>query len=409
MICTSCLISSVGAQDSSELNVRVTLTVEGVIDTYDDDPDEFLDPLYYVWIDANGNPNDGGYGNGQGTYQTGIQLGAEWTQIDSPRLHFWGPGLDGVVGTSDDENWYLSESVPGSSRTWAGNDVEARISGDGRSFIVAFPLSKIGYPNTLEVSFMASTTTSVSTDNLDPTNPLSQGIQGWIGYPTSIDATVTGIYSENDAAETLAADFNIVSGSVEIFESIVIQSMREPKCIEIVLPAAAVVAAIIAFLVSIGPAFNAAVDKIPLPKQVKAFLKIYFAGLFQKVDKVKLQSLQNAPLLTKGEYASLGISVSLLTFVYAIVEANGVPNFLNPAIFAVVVPSTFLSSGMVVIFKVFSDAFWARTFKVYKQLGVWAIGVLTFLVSGLILLFPFSSPGITRYQSEEISRKTKVC
>jgi hypothetical protein len=183
--------------------------------------------------------------------------------------------------------------------------------------------------------------------------------------------------------------------------------MREPGCIEIVLPAAAVITAIIAFLVSIGPAFNAAVEKIPLPKQVKTFLKIYVAGLFQKVDKIRLQALQNAPLLTKGEYASLGISVSLLTFVYAIVEANGVPNFLNPAIFAAVVPSTFLSSGIVVIFKVFSDAFWARTFKVYKQLGVWAIGVVMFLISGLILLFPFSSPGITRYQSEELSRKTK--
>jgi len=72
LINTSCLVSSVGAQDSGELNIRVTLTVEGVIDAYDDDPDEFLDPLYYVWIDANGNPNDGGYGNGQGTYQTGI-------------------------------------------------------------------------------------------------------------------------------------------------------------------------------------------------------------------------------------------------------------------------------------------------------------------------------------------------
>ena len=86
----SIIVVTVNAQNGNELNLRVTLTVGGVIDTYDDDPDELLDPLYYIWIDANGNPNDGGDGNGQGTYQTGIQLGAEWTQIDSPRLHFCG-------------------------------------------------------------------------------------------------------------------------------------------------------------------------------------------------------------------------------------------------------------------------------------------------------------------------------
>jgi hypothetical protein len=129
--------------------------------------------------------------------------------------------------------------------------------------------------------------------------------------------------------------------------------------------------------------------------------------LFQKVDKVRLEALQKIPFLTKSEYASLGISVLLLTIIYAIVEANGFPNFLDPAIIATVIPSTFLSSGIVVITKVVSDAFWTRTYKVYKQFNVWAIGVVMFLISGLVFLFPFSSPGITRYQSDEISKKTK--
>jgi hypothetical protein len=110
LVSASRIVFRASAQDANILEITVTLTVEGVIDTHDDDPNEFADPMYYIWIDANGNPNDGGYGNGQGTYQTGIQLGAEWTQVDSPRLHFWGPGSDGVEGTSDDENFYLSET-----------------------------------------------------------------------------------------------------------------------------------------------------------------------------------------------------------------------------------------------------------------------------------------------------------
>ena len=103
--------SIVLSQTKDGLNITVTLTVQGTIDTYDDDPNELTDPLYYIWIDTNGNPNDGGYGNGQGVYQVGIQLGAEWTQTNSPRLHFWGPGQDGIDGTSDDENYYLSDEL----------------------------------------------------------------------------------------------------------------------------------------------------------------------------------------------------------------------------------------------------------------------------------------------------------
>ena len=73
LMSASRIVFRVSAQDAKILEITVTLTVEGVIDTYDDDPNEFADPLYYIWIDTRGNPNDGGYGNGQGTYQTGIQ------------------------------------------------------------------------------------------------------------------------------------------------------------------------------------------------------------------------------------------------------------------------------------------------------------------------------------------------
>jgi hypothetical protein len=236
LVGTLSILTTGFAQNADGLSLRVTLTVEGTIDTYDDDPNEFLDPLYYIWIDTNGNPNDGGYGNGQGSYQIGIQLGAEWIQIDSPRLHFWGPGSDGVVGTTDDENYYLSETIPGTSKTWKENDLEAKISTDGKSLIVVFPLSKIGFPDSLEVSLMTATTTSASTDNLDPTTPLSQGIQGWIGYPNSINTSIAGSYSKTDAAETVTADFDITMGQVEIFEPTQItQNGRESVPHEIII------------------------------------------------------------------------------------------------------------------------------------------------------------------------------
>jgi hypothetical protein len=43
----------------------------------------------------------------------------------------------------------------------------------------------------------------------------------------------------------------------------------------------------------------------------------------------------------------------------------------------------------------------------YRKFNLWITGVVMFLVSGLFFLFPFSSPGVTRYQGEEISKQTK--
>jgi hypothetical protein len=409
-ICNSGFVFGVFAQPVDGLSIQVVLSVEGTIDTYDDDPGVLLDPMYYIWIDGNGNPADGGYGNGAGSYQTGIQLGAEWSQIDSPRLHFWGPRIDGIDGTGDDEDFYLSENVVGVSRTWSGNDVDANISPDGSSLIVSFPLSKIGSPSTLEVSFMCAMSTSASLDNLHPTVALDSGFQGWIGYPDSIDATQAGFFSkDDDPNEVLSSDFNIISASVEIYEpTITPEFMRDSPPIWIILPVAGIVIGLTAFLLSIGPSFDSAISNLPVPKQVRSFMKIYAAGLFQKVDKIKLELLRKRPLLSFEELISLGVAILLLAFVYGVASANGFVNFLNLEVMGAVIPSTFLSSGIVVITKVLSNAYWSYNFKVYKKFSLWFIGLLMFVVSGLLFLFPFSSPSITRYQSSQISKEKKA-
>jgi hypothetical protein len=91
-----------------------------------------------------------------------------------------------------------------------------------------------------------------------------------------------------------------------------------------------------------------------------------------------------------------------------IVEANGLPKFLNSDVFLTVIPSVFFSVGIITITKVISNAFWAKSYRVYKQFSIWLIGVIMFIITGLLFLFPFSSPGITRYLSDEISKETKA-
>jgi hypothetical protein len=184
-------------------------------------------------------------------------------------------------------------------------------------------------------------------------------------------------------------------------------SIRDARSLSVVGGVVVGVTAMTALLAVMGPAINSVIMNLPLPSQLRSFLKFYGANLFQKVDKIKLKALQNAPFIAKEELIALGISVLFVTLVYSFVETNGIAGFLNLSVLLVVIPSTFISVAIVTSTKVFADAYCARTCNAYRKFSLWITGFLTFIISGLLFLFPFSSPGITRYQSIEIAKKTK--
>jgi len=194
-----------------------TLTVDGQIQT--DDPwitggtmyNEWALPMYYVWFDDNGNPEDGGYDNGWGPTSA-------WVYLKSGKLGFKWFGPDRQWGNEDDVIYSIAETSPG---TWSERGIEGLISDDGKSLTVTLPLSLIGNPSTLEVSFMASPWTTRALDNLG---------QGAYTTPCWIvigDATITGTYPQSDSrgdTETWpsgltpnqAANFDIVNAEVSI-------------------------------------------------------------------------------------------------------------------------------------------------------------------------------------------------
>ena len=189
--------------------------------------------------------------------------------------------------------------------------------------------------------------------------------------------------------------------------------LREPRSVYIVAAVAVVGAAVTAAtaaLVSfggLGQSFNSAVSRLPIPDKLKDFLQLYGEKMFETVDKSKLEALEKAPFITRGDLAAFGISALIMTIVFGFVEANGLPRFLEPSVLATVIPSTLLSACLVSIAEEISEALCARTCRVYRQYRLWFYGLGAFLISGLLFLFPFASPGITRYQSGEISSKTK--
>lgn len=172
--------------------IVLTLTVDGSIQT--DDPwitgditvNEWAKPMYRIWLDMNGDPGDGPYGNGAGTKQAEIWL-------DTGRLGFRWYGPDGIYGNTDDvEHWPLF-NISTSSQTQ--EDVTAAIINNGTALQVSFPLEKIGDPGTLEVGFMASPWTTSASDNL------GQGAGSTSSYIVITDATQQGTYPENDPVD----------------------------------------------------------------------------------------------------------------------------------------------------------------------------------------------------------------
>lgn len=162
-----------------------SLTVAGEIQT--DDPwttgdvshNEWAKPMYYIWLDDNGNPDDGPYGNGQGPVSTIVNL-------DTGRVGLKYIGEDGVWSTGDDvQYWPIYETSTG-SKTWINESgIEASIHGGGSTFTIAFPLDIINNPDSLDIGFMASPWTSSALDN-SPT---------WISIA---DARTSGAYHLTD-------------------------------------------------------------------------------------------------------------------------------------------------------------------------------------------------------------------
>lgn len=172
----------------------------------------------------------------------------------------------------------------------------------------------------------------------------------------------------------------------------------------------AIAAATMAILVNLGGLvknFDSTISKLPLPEKVKEFIQLYGEKLFEAVDKVKLETLEKGPFIARGEIAAFAVSGLMAIIVFGSAEARGLQNFLTPSGLVSFVPSALVSVCVVILVGELFEALIARACNIYRQFRLWMYGTIAFLVSGLLFQLPFGSPGTTRYQSGEISKKTK--
>lgn len=193
LICSFLFYLQCSPTDSNDNDMNdvmtVSMTVHDSIQTYDCwtsgsvTINEWAKPIYRVWIDMNGDPSDACTGNGIGPRQAEFWL-------DTGRLGFRWYGPDHILNTTDDVEYWPVQKITDSQ--WAEHNINATISNDCKTLTIEFPLSLIGKPKTMEVSFMTSPWTTSASDNLSPDT--GSGVC-WIVIP---DAGIAYNYTRND-------------------------------------------------------------------------------------------------------------------------------------------------------------------------------------------------------------------
>lgn len=172
-------------QDDNTM-VKVTLTVEGEIQTEDlwttgeTAFNEWAKPMYYIWLDNNGDSADARYGNGAGpsAHQIRFDTGRLYIEVLNGEITTYGPIYETSAGSNE---WVDTEY-----------DIQASIINNKKSLQVTFPLSLINNPSTLEISAMASSWTTSAIDN---TGSGSGNVGGWIIIS---DSSIENSYEEMD-------------------------------------------------------------------------------------------------------------------------------------------------------------------------------------------------------------------
>jgi len=160
-------------------------------------------------------------------------------------------------------------------------------------------------------------------------------------------------------------------------------------------------------LSGLGQAFNSFLSRMSIPDWLKGFLQLYGEEAYKGVTEEEVQERRKRPRFTRRELKSLLLSLTLVSLVFGFVEANGLPRFLHLDVLITVVPAALLSVGLVIVAEEFFEAIASRLFGIWGEFRLWALGTLAFLVSGLLFLTPFSTPGRAMYEGRELPNKTK--
>jgi PKD repeat protein len=199
-------------------------------------------------------------------------------------------------------------------------------------------------------------------------------------------------YDANGPVNTLYMDLNLPSQATQL----------SPTIATALAASSVTVAAIVTGLAAISPS---AISNLPIPDQVKKLLNKHASKILEQVSKKKVSPKKRA-FIIRQEILATAISILIITIVVAAVKAGGPFNLFIPAL-PTLFTAAFMSTSILQVSSLLSDAFCTKISSFNKELNLWKLGSAIYFLTGLVFMFPFSSPTITR-SCDGIPKKTKA-
>jgi hypothetical protein len=140
---------------------------------------------------------------------------------------------------------------------------------------------------------------------------------------------------------------------------------------------------------------SAKAPEAPLPKALKDFLKKYAGKKFEDLFNSASRKRKSA-LITPKEVAVLISGVLIIALINAFVSVEGYPGILDFGAFGSAFMFALISAFIVQAVSFSADIVTSLGSWTQKELKFWNIGSLTYFVSGVFAMVPFSSPSISK-------------
>gem|GEM_PF-2821598 len=157
-------------------------------------------------------------------------------------------------------------------------------------------------------------------------------------------------------------------------------------------------------LSGLAQSFNSGISKMSIPDWLKDFLTLYAEETFSSLTEGEIKE-RKIGMLKKRELASLTFSSLILLAVFIYMEVNGLPNILDPSFLLAVIPSILISVVIVFIFTQLVEVIIAGSLKILAEFKIWLYGLASLIVTGILFLVPFASPGRVEYQGDIDDKK----
>jgi hypothetical protein len=154
---------------------------------------------------------------------------------------------------------------------------------------------------------------------------------------------------------------------------------------------------------------SSSISSWSIPEPLKDFLKKFAEAKFEKKFEKQepLSRIQKKSFITRQELKTLLFSIILSGLVAGFVKAGGFTNILNLSYVSIFFEAGIISGIIIEVSGFIVESICSSACGIQKKYHFWRVGVVTFLITGFVFMFPFSSSTKSSY-AEPMSKKLKA-